>query len=58
MTLGCELSGSRCYKQVKALDDMCYFESWAQGCGCFEQLNIMDDMNDLGSHELKPLDAI
>ena len=25
---------------------------------CFEQLNIMDDMNDWGSCELKPLDAM
>ena len=42
------------YEQVKALYDTCYSESWAQGCRCFEQLNIMDDMNDLGSRELRP----
>ena len=37
---------------------MCYSESWDQGCGCFEQLNIMDDMNNLGSHELRLLDVM
>ena len=25
---------------------------------CYEQLNFVDDMNDLESYELRPLDAI
>ena len=37
---------------------MCYFDLWAQGCGCFEQLNIIDDMNDLRAHELRLLEAM
>ena len=32
--------------------------SWAQDSRCYEQLNIMGDMNDLGCHELKPLNAM
>ena len=27
------------------------------GYGCYEQLNFVDDMNDLESYELKPLDG-
>ena len=37
---------------------MSYFGSLAQGFGCYEQLKVVDDMNDLGSHELRPLDAM
>ena len=37
---------------------MSYSRSWAQGYGCYEQLNILDGINDLGSHELTPLDAM
>ena len=37
---------------------MCYSRSWAQGYGCYEQLNIEDGINDSGSHELTPLDAM
>ena len=32
--------------------------SWAQGFRFYEQLRVVDDMNDLGSHELKPLNAM
>ena len=49
MTLG--------HEQLQAMDDMRYSESWASGFWCYEQLNVVDDMNDLGSQELKPLDA-
>ena len=37
---------------------MSYFESWAQGIACYEQLNFVYDMNDLGSCELRALDAM
>ena len=50
--------GSKCYEQLRVVDDMCYSKSWAQGYGCFEQLNIVDGINDLGSHELTPLYAM
>ena len=40
------------------VDDMSYFESWAQGFGCYEQLRVMNDMNNSGSLELRPLDAL
>ena len=40
---------SRCYEQLKALDDMNKSESLAQGFRCYEQLKVMVDMNDYGS---------
>ena len=33
-------------------------ELWAQGSRCYEQLKVMDDMNSLGSYEMRPLDAM
>ena len=50
--------GFRWYEQLKGVDDMSYSKSWGQGYGCYEQLNIVDGINDLGSHELTPLDAM
>ena len=29
-----------------------------QGSICYEQLRVVDDMNDLGSHDLRALDAM
>ena len=29
----------------------------AQGFGCYEQHRVLGDMNDLGFHDLKPLDT-
>ena len=43
---------------VKVMDDMCHFGSWAKDYGCFEQLSIVKDMNDLISYELRPLDVM
>ena len=40
------------------MDDICHFGSWPQGYVCFEQLRIMNDMNDLISCELRPLDVV
>ena len=37
---------------------MSYFGSLAQGFGCYEQLKVADDMDNLGSHELEPLDGM
>ena len=50
--------GSRCDEQLKAMDDTCHSLSWAQGYGCFEQLRIVNDMNDLISCELRSLDVM
>ena len=33
-------------------------KSWAEGSRCYEQLKVMDDMNILGSYEMRPLDAM
>ena len=30
----------------------------AQGSRCYEQLRVVDDMNDLGSREVRSLDAL
>ena len=40
------------------MDDMRYFRSLAQGSRCYEQLKVVDDLNDLGSCELRPLDGM
>ena len=40
------------------MEDMSYSKSWAQGYGCYEQLNIIDGINDSESYELTPLDAM
>ena len=37
---------------------MSYYVSWAQGSRCYEQLKVVDDMNDSGSSELKPIDTM
>ena len=38
--------GSRCYEQLRALDDMKSSMSCSQDSRCFEQLQTIDDMND------------
>ena len=38
--------------------DMNDFKSWTQGFKCYEKLRVVDDMNNLGSCELRPLDAM
>ena len=40
------------------MDDMSYSESWTQGSAYYEQLTIVDDMNDSGSHELRTLNSM
>ena len=40
------------------MDDMSYFGSLAQGFGCYEQLKVVDDMNDSRFRELSPLVAM
>ena len=37
---------------------MCHSGSWAQGYGFFEKLSIVNDMKDLISRELRPLDVM
>ena len=43
---------------LKTMDDMCHSRSWAKGYEYLEQLSIVNDMNDLISHELRPWDAM
>ena len=40
------------------MDDISYSGSLAQGSECYEQLKVVDDMNDSGSRALKPLDGM
>ena len=40
------------------MNDMSYSKSGAQGSKCYEQLNVVYDMNDPISPELKALDAM
>ena len=40
------------------MDDMSYYGLLAKGFECDDQLKVVDDMNDSGSHELKPLDTM
>ena len=42
--MGCTTQGSMSHKH-KALDVMNDFGSWAQGCGCYEYLRAINDMN-------------
>ena len=37
---------------------MSYFVSYAQGSRFYDQLRVVDDMNDLRSSDLRPLDAM
>ena len=37
---------------------MSYSGPLAQGSGSYDQLKVVDDMNDLGSLELRPLDGM
>ena len=37
---------------------MSYFGSLAQGSRSYEQLKVMDDIIDTGSHEKRPVDSI
>ena len=48
---------SKWYEQLKGVNDKSYSSSWAKGYGCYEQLSIMDDMSDLESREVKPINA-
>ena len=38
--------GSRCYEQLRFVDDMSYIGLWAYGSWFYEQLMVVDDMND------------
>ena len=49
---------SRCYEQLRVVDDMNDFRSWDEGSRCYKQLKVVDDMNELESLELRPLDAM
>ena len=40
------------------MDDMNNYGSWTQGSRCYEQLTIVDDMNDSISLDLRPPDAM
>ena len=49
---------SECYERVKAMDDIKHFRLWTQGFRRNEQLKVMDDMNDSGSYQFRPLDVV
>ena len=49
--------GSRCY-ELKVVVDMNDFGLWAQSSRYYEQLRVVDDMIELGSYELKPLNVM
>ena len=57
-TLGRVLRALDSMNRLKVMDNMCHSRSRAQGYGCFEQLSIVNDMNDLISSKLRPLDAL
>ena len=38
--------------------DLNNFESWAQGSRCYEQLIVVDDMNDSVSYDFRPSEAV
>ena len=44
--------------ELKALVELKDSELWAQGSRYYEQLRFVDDMNNLGSCELRPLDSM
>ena len=43
---------------VRDVDDINDVVLWAQGFRFYEQVKVVDDMNDSRSHELRPLDAM
>ena len=40
------------------MDDMKDFGLWSLGSKSNEQLKVIDDLNDSGSHQFKPLDVV
>ena len=52
MTMGHELRALNAMNR----DDRSYFELLDHGFRCYEQLRVMDDMNESGSYEFGPLD--
>ena len=50
--------GSRCYEQLKVVDDMNNSRLSAQSSRCFEQHKLVDDKNNLRSYELRSLDSM
>ena len=56
-TLGHDLA-SKCYEQLRAVDDMNDWWSHAKGSRCYEQLRVVDGMNNSRSYELKALYAM
>ena len=52
------VKGSRCYEQFRDMDDINGIMLWAQGSRCYELVKVVNDMTNLGSHELKALDTM
>ena len=44
-------------RELRIVANMNNFKFWAQGSICYEQLTIVDDMNDSVSIDLRPPDA-
>ena len=45
-------------EHLKVVVDMKDSGLWAQGSRSYEQLRVVHDINDLGSYELRPLNAM
>ena len=52
------VEGFRFYELLMVMVDKKKFGSWAYIIGCYEELRVLDDMNNLGFHKLHPLDAM
>ena len=50
--------GSRCYEQVRVMDEMNDSKLLGQGYRFYEQLYTVVEMNDYGGHELRALNAM
>ena len=51
-------SGFSCYEQLRVVVDINDFGLWAQGSKYYEQLRVVDDMIELETCELKPIDGM
>ena len=44
--------------KLKVVGDMSYSRSWAYDSRSYKELRVLEDMKELGSHELRPLYAM
>ena len=48
---------SKCYDQLRVVNDMNDFKSQDEIFRCYEQLKVLDNINDSRSRKLRALDA-